>query len=238
MMTVCKNCTVQFHGNYCYNCGQPANTRDFTFAYLWESVLHIFHVEKGLFFTIKALFTRPGYAIREYIEGKRVQYIKPLVFLFLMTVIYDVLYRGGVMLHWIPKGDEETHGLWKILDFLGQGGYGAIAVCFIFSVFARIAFWKSDFNYIQHVIVNAFVQAQLTIFDIVFLPLEIEGMEAFDLPSLVLDILIFAIYLSWVYIQCFDKQSKLKNILFTCLAVFLCAAFLFLFIIIAQTVSP
>jgi hypothetical protein len=77
MNITCKNCHQTYTGNYCNNCGQPADTHKINIHYLWHDIQHgLFHFDKGVTYTAKQLFTRPGHSIREFIEGKRVKHIK------------------------------------------------------------------------------------------------------------------------------------------------------------------
>lgn len=85
----CKNCDNSINGNFCTLCGQNSkieriNLRNF----LNELSSGIFQVNKGFFFTLKELFTRPGHSIREFIIGKRKNHFKPIAFVLTMSTIY------------------------------------------------------------------------------------------------------------------------------------------------------
>jgi hypothetical protein len=47
----------------------------------------IFHVEKGILFNTKQLLIRPGYAIRNFLVGKRKPFFNPLTYLALMILM-------------------------------------------------------------------------------------------------------------------------------------------------------
>lgn len=51
----------------------------------------LLNLEKGFLFTLKSLLTRPGYAIREYLEGKRVGFINFFTFLLLFASINYII---------------------------------------------------------------------------------------------------------------------------------------------------
>lgn len=94
MTTICKNCSNHFEGNFCNNCGQAANTHKLNMHFIWHDLQHgLFHFDNGIFYTIKQLLTRPGYTIREFIDGKRVRHFKPLSFIFVLATVYGVLYH-------------------------------------------------------------------------------------------------------------------------------------------------
>ena len=76
----CLNCRqlLLMHQRFCHQCGQKTDTHRINFHYLVHEVPHsIFHVDNGILFTLKELFTRPGQSIREYLEGKRQQHSNP-----------------------------------------------------------------------------------------------------------------------------------------------------------------
>lgn len=69
MITTCKNCNHNFKGNFCNNCGQTANTHEINFTSILHEIQHgIFHIDKGILYTSKELFRRPGHTIREYLD--------------------------------------------------------------------------------------------------------------------------------------------------------------------------
>jgi hypothetical protein len=42
----------------------------------WHDVQHgLFHFDKGMYYSAKELYWRPGHSIREFIEGKRVSHL-------------------------------------------------------------------------------------------------------------------------------------------------------------------
>lgn len=91
-MTTCKNCSNEFDGHYCNQCGQPAETHEMNVYFLVHDIQHgFFHIEKGILFTIKELFTRPGHSIREYLQGKRVKHFKPISLVLLLAGILGLL---------------------------------------------------------------------------------------------------------------------------------------------------
>jgi hypothetical protein len=68
----CLNCNNTIDKNFCNICGQKTSTHRFSIKHILDAgILNgIFMINKGFFFTIKELFTRPGHSIREYINGK------------------------------------------------------------------------------------------------------------------------------------------------------------------------
>lgn len=73
---LCLNCSHEITNHFCANCGQKADTRRITFKkFIAHDLLHgVFHLERGILFTIKETVKRPGQAALDYISGKRIRY--------------------------------------------------------------------------------------------------------------------------------------------------------------------
>jgi len=87
--TNCLNCGTTLKASFCESCGQKSSTKRFTVSQLITSdfLVSIFSLEKGFLFTLKSLFTKPGYLVREYVEGKRNTYFHFLTFLLIILAI-------------------------------------------------------------------------------------------------------------------------------------------------------
>lgn len=86
----CKNCKqhLLLRQKFCHSCGQKADTHRINFHFLIHEVQHgIFHVDSGILFTIKELFSRPGHTLREYLEGKRKPHFPPMLFVIILGSI-------------------------------------------------------------------------------------------------------------------------------------------------------
>jgi hypothetical protein len=79
----CKNCNTPITATlYCGQCGQIANTPRITARMMWQEFLRVYaNIDKGLIFTFRQMLNRPGYTPRDYVEGKRIAFMKPLTFL-------------------------------------------------------------------------------------------------------------------------------------------------------------
>lgn len=82
----CLNCGAALRGTYCARCGQPARTQRLTFPrVVRESVAHVLSLDWRVLRTARALLTRPGPFIREYLQGQRAPYSGPLPYYFLVV---------------------------------------------------------------------------------------------------------------------------------------------------------
>jgi len=88
----CKNCATRYRGRYCPYCGQKARTGRLNWMALWDNLAYsVTNVDRGFLFTVKELFTRPGYMMRDYLIGKRVNYFRPFSMMVILTTVYVFL---------------------------------------------------------------------------------------------------------------------------------------------------
>ena len=146
VINACKNCGYALELKFCPNCGQVADTPRITRKVMWREFLRVYmNIDKGLIFTVKQMITRPGLAPRDYIDGKRVSFMKPLTFIAIASAVCTAVVRQHpadlspyYLVHEIPQT------LLKLIFF------GAV-LSRIFLKDARFNFWES---LILHVFVN------------------------------------------------------------------------------------
>ena len=181
MNITCQNCQQHFRGNYCNHCGQPADTHRITLHFLWHDIQHgILHVDKGLLFTVKELFTRPGNSIREFIEGRRFNHFKPISLIIVLAGICGFLYQyyhinilaANVK---ITSDGDISHAqniLTKATEWFAEH-YALISIMELplFATGTFIAFKKAGYNLTEHLVLNAFLTGQRLILHIATFPL-------------------------------------------------------------------
>lgn len=97
--THCANCSAPLNGTYCQDCGQLAHIHR-SLWHMVEELLHgILHFDNKAWRTLPALLIHPGQLTRNYIDGKRMRYMAPLIlFLFLNFVMFFVFsYLGSTL---------------------------------------------------------------------------------------------------------------------------------------------
>ncbi len=178
-MVTCRNCKFEYEGNFCSHCGQPASTHELNFHYLWHDIQHgVLHFDKGLPFTLRQLFSRPGHAIRDFIEGKRTRYFKPISLVLILAGIYgflshyfhiDVL-EGIIVIGGSGPELEHANELLKEANEWIAGHYAVVALLQIpvYALSTRIAF--KGYNYVEHLVLNSYLGAQRLVLRIVFFP--------------------------------------------------------------------
>ena len=87
----CKNCNTEIDYNFCPNCGQPKNLKRIDKQYIMHEIEHVLHFERGILYTVKELFTNPGKNIRKYLTESRTKLVKPVIFIFLTSLLYTLI---------------------------------------------------------------------------------------------------------------------------------------------------
>lgn len=218
MNTTCKNCNLSFRGNFCYNCGQSANTKEITPKYVLHDLqTTVLQFDKGLFFTLKELFTRPGHTIREFIEGKRIKHFRPIAFLVLLGSIYGLL-----LLMQTPSSQDiftenaDSQRVVKIANRIINWFTSNYAFIFLItlplsSLASYLAFKKQGYNFFQHIVLNCYLSGARIFISILFIPFSIlfgwdEG-NLFSVPNI-----LGAGFTIWALIQFFNKITFKKKI--------------------------
>jgi hypothetical protein len=177
MRITCKNCQYQYEGKFCARCGQKSDTERITYHSLAHEIPHsIFHVDKGIFFTMKELFTRPAATMQEYMAGKRVKHFKPLAYVLILTAISSFI-THLVDAYLVNKGlgttiHIEPTLLNKVISDTGHffDKYPSIFYFFmipVISLFTWLFFRKSHYNYWENIILNTYLTAQFNLLLIV-----------------------------------------------------------------------
>ena len=109
MPETCLNCGTVITDKFCPHCGQKKEVKKLTWHSLVHEIAHFFsHIEKGFLRTSYQLIIHPGNVIREYLDGKRIQYQKP-VSLFLIWVTIQILTFNSLV-NWMGFENYRTKG--------------------------------------------------------------------------------------------------------------------------------
>lgn len=175
---ICKNCSTEFEGKFCNQCGQKNFEGRVTTKETVHNFFHAFtHVDSGMLYLIKELSYRPGFVVKDYLEGKRKKHFNPLQFLVIAVAVSTFL---AVNLNLFgPKIDPST-----IPELTGKQVYYLQFNNFIYKYFniilfvsvpiaalySRFIFRESGFNYAENFIFNAFIAGERTVFYISLAP--------------------------------------------------------------------
>jgi hypothetical protein len=198
----CKNCGHNFHGNYCPECGQNAHTERIDAHFFLHDIPHsILHIDKGFFYTFKELIVRPGHAIREYLDGKRVRHFRPLAYLLLLSTLSTLISK--VCFYFTEKA-YLAQGLKATIhqSFLAQ----YISLFFmlmipIMSLASWLVFRHFKYNFWEHLLLETFIVAQ---FNIVLMVMHIAAYLGWS-SSFTPYLITYFIYVGFTYGQFYVK---------------------------------
>ncbi|MCU7617199.1 DUF3667 domain-containing protein [Chryseobacterium sp. PBS4-4] len=208
-MTICKNCGNSFEGNYCNQCGQSAKTKRINHEFLWEDIQHgLLHYDKGIGYSLKKLFEKPGYIIHDYIEGKRVNHFRPISMVIILATIYALIY------HLLDLNNrsaiDESSGL--ILEKIFEHYYWfVVATIPMYALTTYIMFKKTGYNFYEFIIFEAFKTSQRLGVHILFLPVLyfVKDKSGFNIITNILFLIDF-ILIFWTNKQFFNKMILKK----------------------------
>jgi hypothetical protein len=102
--SACLNCGTPLIGSHCHKCGQGAHVHRSLAAFLRDFAHGVFHVEGKIWRTVPMLVLRPGRLTREYIDGRRANYLSPIaLFLFTVFLLFAAIHMA--------EGSEDLGGV-------------------------------------------------------------------------------------------------------------------------------
>ena len=224
MTKTCLNCNTELVGKFCSNCGQDANTHRINSHYLWHDIQHgLTHVDKGMLFTIKELFTRPGNSIRQFLEGKRIKHFKPISLVIILAGAYAFLFHyydinmfsSNVEIS--GSGADYAHAkktVDHIIDWVSE--HYALVTLIQLPVLALgtyLGFKKAGYNFVEHLVINSFLTAQRLLLRLLTFPIFYYYNKTPDLRmvSNAIDLIGYAL-MAWSLFQLFNTLSNGQRI--------------------------
>jgi len=216
-MESCQNCNETITGNFCANCGQKTSVHRYSFKYfIVHDLIHGFwSVDNGFIFTIRALFTRPGHSIREFINGKRVGYFS---FATLLVIILGVSHFVGEysqvkLSDLMPESSKESMNV--IEEFTKNYPKTALLLAIPFySVFSFLWFRKSKLNLTEHFVLNSYKAIAESIIELIFTIITVIYTSQKGLMTIYSFVMFCSIvYSFWYYKQFFSAYGYSKKAL-------------------------
>lgn len=247
--TLCKNCGNLVNGSYCSHCGQSVHTGRINLHYILHELQHsILHVDKGMFYTIKELIVRPGYAIKDYLSGKRVNHFKPFAFVVILGAIY------GFLVHFfniypevhifgdakVETVDDKNRAIFEWM----YAHYSQImfVVIPISALSSCLTFRKSGYNYMEHVIIYSYITGIHIIILMAIYPLYYLTMSS---VVYFITFIVSYSYNVWVLAQLFKTTSWTKvslkavfSILLSILMIFILTILIIIIVVVLKIYVP
>jgi len=216
MNHVCLNCNEPLQGNFCIHCGQSAKTHRFTIKHIFtkDVIFAIFHVNRGLLFSIKELFTRPGHSVREYVSGKRVTHLNYFTLLVIVLLIFSLV-EHLTPFHFADLIETDKEILERFEALLKK--YPKVIYMGIipfYALFSFLIFKRANQNYAEHFVLNTFKVSALLVINTVFILFATFSKDILIVKK-VDSILLWLImaYGTWFYYQYFHSFYQHKFML-------------------------
>ncbi|UYZ59532.1 DUF3667 domain-containing protein [Hymenobacter latericus] len=219
----CLNCGTTLTDQYCAHCGQDAHhTHRFTLRFLlFHDLPHsIWHVDKGIGYTLRQLLTRPGATLHEYMAGRRAQHFRPISYLLLVTAV-SMLLLSAVGMN--PMTASQQADMPRLLQLTMErylqlySKYPTLIYVVLLPANALLAMWllrPTRFNFAEMLLAQAFISGTTTIISsVVMLPMMLltpyfPALQQF----IMLGMLPHMAYSAWVYRQLLEPaRMPLKN---------------------------
>lgn len=248
---VCQNCDHEFAGNYCTQCGQRADTHRINWHYIWHEIPHsVWHYDSGIFFTLRELITRPGYTIRDFLNGKRVKHYRPLALLLILGAIL-VLASHSLNVSFVERGQEaigtSANASNRVKTFQQDANHFVeknqtiinIALIPLYAFWFWLLFRRLGYNYPEILVTQTFItnfnfMASLIIVLLVWALGSSVG--AYKL-ALGLSLVVIIAYNVWVYMQLFKGKLRPLTIIVRAIAAYLASYVSFILIVGVITIG-
>ena len=127
----CANCHQDYTGNFCPFCSQKAGIGKVTWSSVAKSISLIWGMDsRSLPYSLVQLLLRPGYLIRDYINGERQSSFPPVKMLLLVAIVYELI------IHWtglrrVPSDPERDFEFMRefAIWFKNNPGWGQMIKC-------------------------------------------------------------------------------------------------------------
>lgn len=213
----CKNCNAEINSKFCPECGQPTNLKRINRHYIIHEIEHVLHFERGILYTIRELTINPGHNIQKYLSENRSRLVKPIIFIIITSLIYTILNQlfhieDGFVIY-KETNVENPSAVGNIVKWVkGHYGYANIMMGIFISLWLKLFFRKSKFNFYEILIMLCFVQGMAFLIYSFFVI--IHGITHFNIMKIAG--ILGAVYSIWAIGQFYDKKkpaSYLKGLI-------------------------
>ena len=174
----CLNCGHEVPHRFCGRCGQDAHhTHRLTMAHMLHDIPHsVWHVDKGILYSLRTIVTRPGTTIRAYLAGQRIDHFRPLSLLLVVTGTFAFI-SSILHIEMFPPRDpsmpEAVYQMQKSgAEFMGKYmSWVYVGLVPVIAGFARLFLRRGGYNYAECLVIAAFITAVCNALTLFSLPL-------------------------------------------------------------------
>jgi hypothetical protein len=170
MSARCLNCETQLIDKFCHHCGQKASTHRITFnKFVSHDLPHgLFHLDRGIIYTIRNLLLRPGYAAKSFISGQRIRHYNIFALFVIMIACKAILdlYNDTEFVFQSKDHNPADAEANKIL----QNYYKVIYLVWIptISIFTWTLLRRLKYYYTEHIVLNGFILTGAFFYSLIF----------------------------------------------------------------------
>jgi hypothetical protein len=207
----CNNCGSQTLGSYCNNCGQRTSVDKVTFSEIFQDVINtMFSIDAPLWVTIKSLVVNPGKLFRDFLNGKRKTYYKPVPFFILTTIIF-VLVKA--LLNYDPMQNiaQVRHDSVNVNLLNSAGAFMAkninniiFSFVFTFTIMVKLFFYKK-YSLAEYMVVSFYLVG----FYILITTITMFGLQFGNAQYKMFPFLIMFFYVIYALVSFFQKRTIL-----------------------------
>ncbi|RAJ77376.1 uncharacterized protein DUF3667 [Chitinophaga dinghuensis] len=218
----CRNCNKTVSTQYCGHCGTPIALKRVDRHYVVHEIQHVLHFEKGILYTVKELFIRPGRNIRIFLNENRSRLVKPIIFIIITSLLFSTISHIFHQERDYTAAPLAGSTYMAFLAWLeGHIGYGNLIIGAFVAFWLKLLFKKSGYNYFEYIIMLCFVLGtSMLIYSLFALITGLTGVKMALIEGLVP-----FIYCIWAIGQFFDGKkvaSYIKALVAYCLGMFFC----------------
>lgn len=115
----CACCGTEYVGNFCPRCGQSASVKHFSLKQAIDLFLDVWDVNnRSVFRTMRDMLLRPGYMIRDYLNGMQAGYFSPFKMFFLLATL-SLLVENGFFYN--PEEKSENSDIVSEMEAAAKG---------------------------------------------------------------------------------------------------------------------
>ena len=212
MSTACLNCGSKLNDSFCSHCGQKADVKRLTWHSLGEEIFHFFtHIEKGFVLTTRQLIMHPGQLCKNYLDGKRKQYHKPISFLLVWITIFILIYHLAISMTHYPM--ENTASLFtfgpEAQEIIGK--YRSIVEILILPFLAFVSWLivaRPRLNYVE--ILSVFFYFTSFLFVLLSVQFTVAIICSINFRTNTFDLVTTGTYLAWLIYAGYDFYKRYK----------------------------
>lgn len=183
---------------------------------IFHDLVHVFtHADKGFLFLTKELALRPGLTVKAYVEGRRKRYFNPFSYLMLTIAVSAFLTSYFHLLETdVQHSNPVSAMITKHINLIFLVGVPITAL------FTKLLFFKSRYNFAEHLTLQAFMGGfRVFFFILIFTPLVLLFRQHY-FTVLSAYMMAWGAFLCWANIQFFGG-NKLWVIVRTVLSMML-----------------